>query len=630
MSYSKYSEMDFLFNPSSTVSSDIKKDSESNTRNIIKMSPTYTVYKNKKGYGGIDMIKEHYKSKIYSDQYKNPYSKIINNLSSHVALELKASDFAYLKHLGVYPINRMIVLRRFNSGTFVPEDLSTINIAPISRIVGWITDEQSFGSFTVSESWETGAERFDEVLREIVKKNLFGLDLGKLYPQPDFLQGALFEFYKEAGVLTRSVDDSVEEDYRFYGSGQDGQVGNTTDGNTWGLNNIPIGDPNVLRSSPLRVNDRQSINSSFEFEFESTYEQKLLGDVDPGQAMLDILDNIFSMGTSNQVFYWGDDSETIKKAKNASVNKANDVDAWWAFVTEITTTFWNKLTEMIINKIETVKAAAVAAKKQSNNVDVAIKNLEAKLEASKKNYDNPNLKNNKSSQDWNKKQMEDIPKQIEALRESKTTVQDQIMNALPDEKTLKIYLGSILTSTIGINRYRLRSSIELMVGGVDSSAPWHITIGNPETPWINTSHILVENVSVETSKELGFNDMPQFITAKFKCKQSRPLGKQEMMRMFNNSYRRTYSTPQGASVEKMLSDKIKNAKEEDAKTKKEWEKYSDIISPGQKKSQFAITQNPLEKPDFYGIETFKPLNIKGTDLTGIKGFDPNSLNKYIK
>jgi hypothetical protein len=40
---------------------------------------------------------------------------------------------------------------------------------------------------------------------------------------------------------------------------------------------------------------------------------------------------------------------------------------------------------------------------------------------------------------------------------------------------------------------------------------------------------------------MGFNDQPQWIKAKFTCDFSRSLGKQEIMRMLNNSFRRTYS-----------------------------------------------------------------------------------------
>ena len=37
--------------------------------------------------------------------------------------------------------------------------------------------------------------------------------------------------------------------------------------------------------------------------------------------------------------------------------------------------------------------------------------------------------------------------------------------------------------------------------------------------------------------------MVQSLTAKFNCEFSRALGKQELMRMFNNTFKRTYSVP---------------------------------------------------------------------------------------
>jgi hypothetical protein len=117
------------------------------------------------------------------------------------------------------------------------------------------------------------------------------------------------------------------------------------------------------------------------------------------------------------------------------------------------------------------------------------------------------------------------------------------------ETVLSTLLKSILSSTIAIHRYELRGSIELMVGGRYSSTPWHLTIGNPYSPWISTNHIVIESCEIETGTEMGFNDMPQNITATFNCRFSRALGKQELMRMFNNSYRRTYSNYPVSDIE---------------------------------------------------------------------------------
>ena len=123
------------------------------------------------------------------------------------------------------------------------------------------------------------------------------------------------------------------------------------------------------------------------------------------------------------------------------------------------------------------------------------------------------------------------------------------------EGSLKIIAGvlmplldSILASTISIYRFKLRGSLELMVGGKDSSTPWYLTIGNPYSPWIATNHIIVKSASVDTSPDLGFNDQPQWLKVTFNCQFSRSLGKQELMRMFNNSFRRTYSDPSKVEV----------------------------------------------------------------------------------
>jgi hypothetical protein len=116
-------------------------------------------------------------------------------------------------------------------------------------------------------------------------------------------------------------------------------------------------------------------------------------------------------------------------------------------------------------------------------------------------------------------------------------------------------LGSILTSTVGINRFKLRASFELMVGGKQSSTPWYLTLGNPYSPWLSTNHIVVKSGSIDTSTEMGFNDQPQTITVTFNCQFSRALGKQELMRMFNNSYRRTYSVPpKGSALDSAMTD----------------------------------------------------------------------------
>lgn len=495
-----FSEMDFLFSSQDnkdSVTQQLAQTSLNNNFNIFKGSPSYVVYKRGRTSGnageGTANIKNYLKEKVYNNENtKNPYVKLLEDFNKKngqegAALRIKAADLAYLRELGVHPINRMAILRRYKDGVLVPETLDELGEEPISTIVGWIKSDQNFGNIGFGETWETTNKRFDILLNELVQRN-FGLNISAIVPIPDFAQGVLFEFYNKAGLTSGPTERSINEQIEsFDGSNQ------KNDNNSWGLTNIPVGDPNVLKEGPFRNPEGQNIKSNFEFELTTTYEQKLLGDVDPGSAMLDILDNIYAMGTSNMAFYWNEDAGIVNSARTAAISndgKGNDLGAWWRFISEMFKQFWENIVKLFNNvkdKVEEVVQKVVSAKSADD-----IKNIMQGAE----------------------------------------------------EKT-KTLLQSVLTSTISIHRFEIRGSIELMTGGRYSSTPWHLTIGNPYSPWLATNHIVIRSCSIETSTEMGFNDQPQYITAKFNCQFSRALGKQELMRMFNNTYRRTYASPVG-------------------------------------------------------------------------------------
>jgi hypothetical protein len=426
---------------------------------------------------------------MYSnDGKKHPYVKLLQDFDIRrgepgAALRLKAADLSYLRDLGVYPLNRMCILRRFPEGSFLHENLEDMRCEPLSTVVGWLKPDQNFGNITFNETWTTTDKRFDQKLMEIVNK-MPGLDKTPIAPIPEYAQGILYEFFKRAGL---TGNESEIDSHTGIESGGDSS--------NWGLMNIPVGDPNVLKEGPYRPADTQNVKSDFQFEFETTYEQKMLGDIDPGSAMLDIIDNLLAMGTSNMKFYWSENSPTIVSARKAVSGKSNDLNVWWVFLSTIMTSFWESLTSLF--------------------QDIKTKTKEIVFEIT-----NAGL-------------------------------------AAGGEVTLdslKTIMGSILTSTVAIHRFELRGSIELMTGGRLSSTPWHLTIGNPYSPWLSTNHIIIKSATIETSKELGFNDMPQQLTVKFTCNLSRSLGKQEILRMFNNTYRRNYSSTPPASISKLFDD----------------------------------------------------------------------------
>ena len=505
-----YSEMDFLFsNPVNRdfVIGNIWDDS----LNILRASasPTYVVYKSKNA-NGHNMIKDYLKTNIYDKETTvNPYIKLIKDFYTPPGVEgcglkIQASHLAYLRDLGVYPINRMVILRKFPEGVFITENLGEMKVEPISTVIGWIPTDKPFSTISVNEGWSTMPERMDQVIAEVIKKNT-GIDLNKAIPIPDFTQGMLYEFYKRMGLTNTGANTalSVDESYEFYNPGL-GATKEEGGGQPWGLNHIPIGDPNVLQEGPFRDPVGQNIKSDFQFSFETVYEQKMIGDIDPGSAMLDCLENLYAMGTSNMAFYWGDGAPIIAEFIAAATGEANKLDSWWVLVKDLTEKFWDTLTELF-KSARTKLLDTVQQVQQTATTQV---------------------------------------QQTATTQNAKAAAATLGQTILTDIEKL---LPSILTSTVAIHRFKLRGSIELMVGGKMSAAPWHITIGNPYSPWINTNHIIVKSVTIDTSTEMGFNDQPQWIKANITCSFSRALGKQELMRMFNNTYRRNYDAPGLAS-----------------------------------------------------------------------------------
>lgn len=423
------------------------------------------------------------------DGKKHPYVKLLQDFDVRrgepgAALRLKAADFAYLRDLGIYPLNRMCILRRFPDGAFLHENLEEMSCEPIATCIGWIKADQNFGNISFNETWDTTDRRFDQKIMDIIGK--FGGKDNKatpIIPIPDYAQGTLFEFYKRAGLT------GTEDETNAYTGVESGG-----DASNWGIGNIPVGDPNILHEGPYRPAEGQNIKSDFTFDFETTYEQKMLGDIDPGSAMLDIIDNLLAIGTSNMKFYWGENSPTMVNARNAVSGKANDVDAWWLFISTIMESFWTSLSSLFQD---------IAAKtKETINI---VKN--------------------------------------EGIKEGIKNVGDDSLDVIK----------TILTSTVAIHRYELRGSIELMTGGRLSSTPWHLTIGNPYSPWLSTNHIIVKSATIETSTEMGFNEQPKYLTVKFNCALSRSLGKQEILRMFNNTYRRNYTSTPPSSQYKLFN-----------------------------------------------------------------------------
>ena len=480
-----YSEMDFLFsNITNREDVNSQLDNFDNKRNIFDNSK-YVVYKTKDGSGsGTNKIKSYLNTTVYKNENIsiNPYIQLIRDFDKvqgnpGAGLRINAADLAYLRELGVYPINRMAILRRFPEGCFVLEDLNEMKIEPISTVIGWIKPTDNFGKINFSETWTTIDRRFDQVLNDIIKKAMGGAEGTALVPIPDFAQGMLFELYNRAHLLDKSgVDETTDETYENFDpnaflhptsnslTNTDKGANGATTSNSWGLNNIPVGNPNLLLQGPWRDPESQNLTSDFTFELETNYEQKLLGDVDPGSAMLDIMDNLMTMGTSNMVFYWGDNSPIIKSARDASSGKGNNLNAWWDMVAKILVGFWEVITKFFTDTYQKMKENLEKAKNDSAKTEQSNKDRTAEETRLKKEVENAKPEEKESKQAALDKFYQDgtSSKTESVFNGAKQKIDGAIDFIAP-------FLQSILTSTLSINRFKLRGSLELMVGGKISS-----------------------------------------------------------------------------------------------------------------------------------------------------------------
>ena len=428
-------------------------------------------------------IPNYLKETIYKDDNDgDPYISLLNHFGSIKSMVLRPADFAYLRDLGVYPTNRLWILRRYPDNCIVPNNLlewGKNSIEPISTVVGWIKnkDESDFLSIKFHEVWTDQYDMLDKLFAEILKEE-FGQDASKFIPVPGWSQGILFGILKQMGLTS---------DYDY--------------------NNIPTGDPNVLRQAKMRDIKSQGLLSSMSISLETTYEQKFINGIDPGMAMMDLISNLFKMGTSDQRFILG--NSTALQMLLSGVYKEANIDTWLKL--------GKQLLESFIIGVQ-------------NFIKEVVQQPTSNAETASTEYKKP-----------------------EAPSSATTTKTLSLGNI--DTESIKAMGGVLrnigdilLVGTISKYRWPLKGSIGLMSGM--NTTPWHLTIGNPLSPIINIGNIVVNNVELKLSNDMGFNDMPVSVTAIIDVEMGRPLGKTELERMFNNGYSRLYSSDNNPAIVK--------------------------------------------------------------------------------
>lgn len=459
---SAYSELDFL-----TI---IPPKLQNNNNKGSIYGDTSVIFKQDNPSDGITYYRNYYKDNVYkysatNQSDLNPYLKLIRDFENFSSMKFSASDFTYLSDLGVYPTNRMWTLRRFNDFVTVENNLQKMpNVSPISTVVGWINpSEETFFNFSFNEKWTTMNDRLDQVMMKILQEE-FGFKAENVISLPGWSQGLLFGFLQAMGLASDEFD----------------------------LTHIPQGDPSVLSEAATRANNNNpeyGQESTINLTLNTSYEQKFVGDIDPGAAFLDIINNLTKMGTRDTKYIFSGTSPIIDSLRKANEN-GGTIEDWWNFITDVLSAFLTAI-KKIFDSIKGSFKTDLKHTETDNPVDEGAKNV------------------------------------VTNLIIGVTNITDG-------------FLQSVLASTVAKWRYALDGSIGLMTG--QSTTPWHITLGNPLSPTVSLSNVKITQISVKLKNEMAFNDMPTKLDVEIQLSLGRNLGAQELFNMFNNGYQRSYSS----------------------------------------------------------------------------------------
>jgi hypothetical protein len=496
------------------------------------------VYKDSKTGRNNNVISEVQNTVYAQDRMtKDPYVSLLDYFNSNsgngpVSMALQAADFVYLKDLGVYPINRLIILRRYKDGVVVPNNLALFKERPISTVIGWVKFDEAnkeMFSFNFNEKWVETSDTLDKVIQKIMKEQ-FNIRTEMFFPIPAWSQGFLFGMLNNMGL----------SDYTS--------------------TNVPTGDPNVLRTSMMREVESQSLMSELKITFETSYEQKYIDGVDPGLAFQDIIANLARCGTSDMKFVLNGQSQAFQQLFGAVLmgGGGDTVGAWIKLGTTLIDLF-----------VQTIKDFFVQT---GNKIAEGWSGVNSQIE-----QDNKKLSDSKALDERGQKWLEDVnkwqaanprdkPGQTAANiayydayeRNKKKYLQNKSSKISMDMESGTIFgsvnlskgtdlangvfndfVKTILAGSVYKYRWPLIGSIGVMSGL--STTPWHLTVGNPFSPILNMANIVVNNVDMKFSSEMGFNDMPKRVDAVIDIKMARPIGSSEINRMFNNQYGRIYS-----------------------------------------------------------------------------------------
>jgi hypothetical protein len=394
---------------------------------------------------------------------------------------LKPADFAYLKDVGVYPNNRLMICRRFVTPSGdnimvnnIGKNGKSKDIPSIATMISWIPENDNFIEITFGEVWEEAKADFTGMLNSLGedfgKSNLGGIvgGAGGALPLPGFTEIFQRKFLAGLGLLESDAGNS-----------------------------IPAGNPNLIKEAKVRKTidygtAGSGLSAKVNIKMICEYELKFISGIDPTIVWMDILGTIVRFGTSESSNYG------LSQKFAAKISKwSRDPNSLLSDIISNIQTVISATKEEMITKLESIKNEAVDIANKLDDKAVKVDPVQAGIKAAGKAYD--------------------------------TSV-----------KLLDTLLAGVQTAISGsMMKYRVQ-----ILGIVNSltgnpSTPWHVTVGNPLRPVFCSGDMLVSETTLKLGPILAFNDLPSSIIAEFTVTNARPWGMQEIMAKFNSGYLRT-------------------------------------------------------------------------------------------
>jgi hypothetical protein len=403
-------------------------------------------------------------------------------------MKLDYAHFAYLKNVGVYPNNRLIIARRFGGG--VGNDLTAMTGQALATIVTYFGETEECFTIKFNETYTEAEGSFEDVLNDIGDDILSGDNKGGklgteaaggfgIIPLPGLMEGAQHIILKKLGLS-----------------------------NIGGPGDSPLGNPNLIREAKQRAIPGKgkagtALEAKFSVKMTLEYEQKFINGVDPTLVYLDIIQNALTFGTSKSVFQF---SNGFGQGVSGFIQSliSGDLGAIASAITQFVTSLIDAMKEVVGTL---VKQLVDALEKPSDE--------KKEPETEQQKYD---------------RQVGEIQKMGELILGS---------------------LGSITSATIGtiVSRYKVRLlGIANALTGAPST-PWHVTIGNPKKPIFSSGDMLCTGVNLTLGPTLAFNDLPSTIKLEIDLENARSLGSQEIFNRFNTGKGRSYVSSRNSFVE---------------------------------------------------------------------------------